>query len=37
VSVPSEDLLNPGSNIGRGLRTLFEMIHGVPAPDAGVP
>jgi len=36
VSVPSEDLLHPGPNIGRGLRTLFEMIHGVPAPDAGV-
>ncbi len=33
VSVPSEDLLHPGPNIGRGLRTLFELIHG--APDAG--
>lgn len=33
VSVPSEDLLHPGPNIGRGLRTLFELIHG--GADAG--
>jgi len=33
ITVPSEDLLHPGPNIGRGLRALFEMIHG--APDGG--
>lgn len=31
VTVPTEDLLHPGPGIGRGLKTLFELIHG-PAP-----
>jgi iron complex transport system substrate-binding protein len=30
VTVPSEDLLHPGPNIARGLKALFEMIHGAP-------
>lgn len=28
VTVPTEDLLHPGPKIGRGLQTLFELIHG---------
>jgi iron complex transport system substrate-binding protein len=34
VRLPSEDLMHPGPNLGRGLEELYRAIHGDGA-DAG--